>query len=80
MGVNGKNGKPIVLNTMLGILRQSAYAGYDTSKRMLEGKIDLEEKNRYSEALEHKRLDLRREIDNLEQSTANKKHPTDVLF
>lgn len=38
MGVNGKNGKPIVLNTMLGILRQSAYAGYNTSKRMLEGK------------------------------------------
>lgn len=38
MGVNGKNGKPIVLNPMLGILRQSAYAGYNTSKRMLEGK------------------------------------------
>ena len=38
MGIKGKNGKPIVLNSVLGILRQSAYAGYNTSKRMLEGK------------------------------------------
>ncbi len=38
MGVNGKNGKPITLNTMLGILRQSVYAGYNTSKKLLDGK------------------------------------------
>lgn len=38
MGVNGKNGKPIALNTMLGILRQSVYAGYNTSKKLLDGK------------------------------------------
>lgn len=38
MGVNGKNGKPITLNTMLGILCQSVYAGYNTSKKLLDGK------------------------------------------
>lgn len=38
MSVNGKNGKPITLNTMLGILRQSVYAGYNTSKKLLDGK------------------------------------------
>lgn len=38
MGVNGKNGKPITLNTMLGVLRQSVYAGYNTSKNLLDGK------------------------------------------
>ena len=37
MGVNGKNGKPITLNTMLNVLKQSVYAGYNTSKRMLGG-------------------------------------------
>lgn len=38
MGVNGKNGKPITLNTMLGILRRSVYVGYNTSKKLLDGK------------------------------------------
>ena len=38
-GVNGKNGKPITLNTMLGILKQSVYAGYNSSKKMLGGKL-----------------------------------------
>lgn len=37
-GVNYKNCKPITLNTMLGILRQSVYAGYNTSKKLLDGK------------------------------------------
>ena len=35
---------------------------------MLEGRIGIDEKNRYSEALETKRQDLRREIDKLEQN------------
>lgn len=39
MGVNGKNGKPITLNTMLGILKQSVYAGYNSSKSLLDGKL-----------------------------------------
>ena len=39
MGVNGKNGKPITLNTMLGIIKQSVYAGYNSSERMLDGKL-----------------------------------------
>lgn len=38
MGVNGKNGKPITLNIMLGILRRSVYVGYNTSKKLLDGK------------------------------------------
>ncbi len=37
MGVNGKNGKPITLNTLLGVLKQSVYAGYNTSKKLLNG-------------------------------------------
>ena len=37
MGVNGKNGKPITLNTLLGIIKQSVYAGYNTSKKLLKG-------------------------------------------
>lgn len=35
---------------------------------ILEGRIGIDEKNRYSEALETKRQDLRREIDKLEQN------------
>ena len=35
---------------------------------MLEGKISIDDKNRYSEALELKRQDLRREIDKLERN------------
>ncbi len=35
---------------------------------MLNGKITIDDKNRYSEALEQKRQDLRREIDKLERS------------
>ncbi len=39
VGVNGKNGKPITLNTMLGILKQTVYAGYNSSKKMLGGEL-----------------------------------------
>ena len=39
MGVNGQNGKPITLNTMLGILKQTVYAGYNSSKKMLNGEL-----------------------------------------
>ena len=35
---------------------------------MLDGKITIDDKNRYSEALEQKRQDLRREIDKLERN------------
>ena len=35
---------------------------------MLEGKISIDDKNRYNEALELKRQDLRREIDKLERN------------
>ena len=38
-GVKGVNGDPITLNTMLNILRQSAYAGYNSSIRMLDGEL-----------------------------------------
>ncbi len=34
---------------------------------MLDGKITIDDKNRYSEALEQKRQDLRREIDKMER-------------
>ena len=39
IGVNGKNRKPITLNTILGVLRQSAYAGYNTSKKLVNGEL-----------------------------------------
>ena len=38
MDVNGRTGKPITLNTLLGILKMSVYAGYNTSKKLLDGK------------------------------------------
>ena len=38
MDVNGRNGKPITLNTLLGILKMSVYAGYNASKKLLDGK------------------------------------------
>lgn len=40
----------------------------EAADAMLEGRIGIDEKNRYSEALETKRQDLRREIDKLEQN------------
>ena len=68
MGVNGKNGKPITLNTMLGILRQSVYAGYNTSKNLLDGKptkikdfdglIDIDTYNKNQRILSGKRAPL----------------------
>lgn len=39
MGVKGVNGRPITLNTMLNVLRQSVYAGYNSSTRMLDGEL-----------------------------------------
>lgn len=39
MGVKGKNGKPIVFNTLDRILRQTVYAGYNDSKRLLNGEL-----------------------------------------
>ncbi len=74
MGVNGKNGKPITLNTMLGILRQSVYAGYNTSKNLLDGKptkikdfdglIDIDTYNKKQRILSGKRAPLCRVIAN----------------
>ncbi len=68
MGVSGKNGKPITLNTMLGVLRQSVYAGYNTSKNLLGGKptkikefdgiIDIETFNKNQRILSGKHCTL----------------------
>lgn len=68
MGVKGKNNKPITLNTMLGILRQSVYAGYNTSKKLLDGKptkikdfdglIDIETYNKNQRILSGKHCPL----------------------
>lgn len=65
MGVNDKNGKPITLNTMLGVLRQSVYAGYNISKNLLDGKptkikdfdglIDIDTYNKNQRILSGKR-------------------------
>ncbi len=68
MGVNDKNGKPITLNTMLGVLRQSVYAGYNTPKNLLDSKptkikdfdglIDIDTFNKNQRILSGKRAPL----------------------
>lgn len=46
---------------------------------MFDGKITIDDKNRYSEALEQKRQDLRREIDKLKRNQGLNEATTDYV-